>query len=256
MTDVQTRTDNALPAEEPRPGWLRFLEQYRSYMQIILVAAAIVSLLIAEWGTAVLLLVLTVLNAVIGLRQEGKAESAMNALKSMMKATARVRRQAAAPVPAGTRQIRVVLASEGPDAFSSAIADDAVSVSVEVSVTRMRRVPTGTDDVAVRRSSVVRLRRSAAVTGPIAKPAPILAVPTRSGSLPVLRSVNACGPEPRSATTGAPPSASERLKGRSVASRSERYIRARNVVLPEPGPPSATTLIAVDSPFSMGLLRS
>ena len=48
--------------------------------------------LIAEWGTAVLLLVLTVLNAVIGLRQEGKAESAMNALKSMMKATARVRR--------------------------------------------------------------------------------------------------------------------------------------------------------------------
>ena len=51
-----------------------------------------VSLLIAEWGTAVLLLVLTVLNAVIGLRQEGKAESAMNALKSMLKATARVRR--------------------------------------------------------------------------------------------------------------------------------------------------------------------
>ena len=32
------------------------------------------------------------LNAVVGLRQEGKAESAMNALKSMMKATARVRR--------------------------------------------------------------------------------------------------------------------------------------------------------------------
>ena len=61
-------------------------------MQIILVGAAIVSLVIAEWGTAVLLLVLTVLNAVIGLRQEGKAESAMNALKSMLVATARVRR--------------------------------------------------------------------------------------------------------------------------------------------------------------------
>ena len=59
------------------------------------------SLLVAEWGTAVLLLVLTVLNAVIGLRQEGKAESAMNALKSMMKATARVRRDGdAAEIPA------------------------------------------------------------------------------------------------------------------------------------------------------------
>jgi Ca2+-transporting ATPase len=83
---------NALPEEKPKPGWLRFLEEYRSYMQIILVAAAIVSLAIKEWSTGVLLLLLTVLNAVVGLRQEGKAESAMNALKSMMKATARVRR--------------------------------------------------------------------------------------------------------------------------------------------------------------------
>ena len=83
---------NALPEEKPEPGWRRFLDQYRSYMQIILIVAAIVSLLIKEWSTGVLLLALTVLNAVIGMRQEGKAESAMNALKSMMKATARVRR--------------------------------------------------------------------------------------------------------------------------------------------------------------------
>src|SRR4029453_10084361 len=83
---------NALPEEKPTPGWRRFLDQYRSYMQLILVGAAVVSLVIKEWSTGVLLLVLTLLNAVVGLRQEGKAESAMNALKSMMKATARVRR--------------------------------------------------------------------------------------------------------------------------------------------------------------------
>jgi Ca2+-transporting ATPase len=83
---------NALPEEKPKPGWLRFLDEYRSYMQIILLVAAFVSLFVQEWGTAVLLVLLTMLNAVIGLRQKGKAESAMNALKSMMKATARVRR--------------------------------------------------------------------------------------------------------------------------------------------------------------------
>src|SRR5215472_15704594 len=83
---------NALPEEKPKPGWRRFLEQYRSYMQIILIVAAVVSLLIKEWSTGVLLVLLTILNAVVGMRQEGKAESAMNALKSMMKATARVRR--------------------------------------------------------------------------------------------------------------------------------------------------------------------
>ena len=83
---------NALPEEKPKPGWLRFLEEYRGYMQSILVAAAIVSLAIKEWSTGVLLALLTVLNAVVGLRQEGRAESAMNAFESMMKATARVRR--------------------------------------------------------------------------------------------------------------------------------------------------------------------
>src|SRR5918993_5335880 len=91
-TRLAANGPNTLPEEKPTPGWLRFLRQYRNYMQIILVAAAVVSLLIREWGTAVLLVALTVLNAVVGLRQQGKAESAMNALKSMVKATARVRR--------------------------------------------------------------------------------------------------------------------------------------------------------------------
>jgi P-type Ca2+ transporter type 2C len=57
---------NALPEEKAKPGWRRFLGQYRSYMQIILVAAAVVSLAIRQWNTAVLLLLLTVLNAVLG----------------------------------------------------------------------------------------------------------------------------------------------------------------------------------------------
>jgi P-type Ca2+ transporter type 2C len=89
---LQSQGPNALPAEKAVPGWRRFAEQYRSYMQIILLAAAIVSLAIKEWSTGVLLILITVLNAAVGLRQEGKAQSAMNALQAMVKATARVRR--------------------------------------------------------------------------------------------------------------------------------------------------------------------
>jgi Ca2+-transporting ATPase len=89
---------NALPAEKPKPGWLRFLDQYRAYMQIILITAAAVSLIVQEFHTALILIVLTVLNAVIGLREEGKAQSAMNALKSMLKLNARVRRDGAESV--------------------------------------------------------------------------------------------------------------------------------------------------------------
>src|SRR3954469_25168108 len=106
---------NALPEEAQRPGWRRFLDEYRSYMQLILIGAAIVSLAVQEWGTTILLLALTVLNAVIGLHQEGKAESAMNALKSMMKATARVRRDGSeAEIPAEQLVVGdVVLLSAG-----------------------------------------------------------------------------------------------------------------------------------------------
>ncbi|WP_328444779.1 HAD-IC family P-type ATPase [Streptomyces sp. NBC_00386] len=84
---------NTLPEEKPKPAWRRFVDQYRSYMQVVLMVAAVVSLAISEWTTAILLVLLTLLNAVVGLRQEGKAESAMNALKSMLTATARVRRE-------------------------------------------------------------------------------------------------------------------------------------------------------------------
>ena len=92
---------NALPVEQPPSAIRRFLAEFTSYMQLILVGAAIVSLVIQEWGTAIVLIVITLFNAFVGLRQQGKAESAMNALQSMMKATARVRRDGAeAEIPA------------------------------------------------------------------------------------------------------------------------------------------------------------
>ncbi len=98
---LQKDGPNALPAEKAKPGWLRFVDEYRSYMQIILLVAGIFSMVIGQFHTGVMVLILTVINAVVGLREEGKAESAMNALKSMMKATARVRRDGAeAQIPA------------------------------------------------------------------------------------------------------------------------------------------------------------
>ncbi len=74
---LQQNGPNALPAEKTIPGWRRFLDEYRSYMQIILLIAAVVSFAIGEWSTGAVLALLTVVNALVGLRQAGKAESAM-----------------------------------------------------------------------------------------------------------------------------------------------------------------------------------
>lgn len=83
---------NALAQAEAPPVWKQFLKHYREYMQIVLVVAAVVSVLIGELGTAVGLLLLTLFNAWLGYHQEGKAEAAAAALGAMMRSVAKVRR--------------------------------------------------------------------------------------------------------------------------------------------------------------------
>jgi P-type Ca2+ transporter type 2C len=84
---------NAFAHAEKEPGWKAFLRQYRDLMQLVLVGAALVSLfVVGELGTALLLIGLTLLNAVLGLNQEGKAEASVAALQKMMIVQSRVRR--------------------------------------------------------------------------------------------------------------------------------------------------------------------
>jgi Ca2+-transporting ATPase len=134
---------NALPAEESVPGWRRFVDQYRTYMQMILVAAAIVSLAVKQWSTAVLLLLITVLNAVVGLRQEGKAESAMNALKDMVKASARVRRNGSeAEIPAEEVVVGdVVLLAAGDEVPADGRIIEASALQIDESALTGESVP-------------------------------------------------------------------------------------------------------------------
>ncbi len=142
---------NALPEEKPKPEWQRFAEQYRSYMQIILIGAAIVSMLVKEWSTAVLLLALTVLNAIVGVRQEGKAESAMNALKSMMKATARVRRDGVeSEIPAEQLVVGdVVLLAAGDQVPADGRIVEASALQIDESALTGESTPAGKDAAAL-----------------------------------------------------------------------------------------------------------
>ncbi len=83
---------NKFDAGTVEPRWRAFLRQYTDLMQIVLLAAGVVSLLLQEWETGIVLLVLTLFNAVLGLQQEGKAAAAVAALQKMMIIKARVTR--------------------------------------------------------------------------------------------------------------------------------------------------------------------
>jgi Ca2+-transporting ATPase len=90
---LRTQGPNKLAGARKESGFKAFVRQYQDFMQIILLGAAIVNALVTdEAGTTILLAGLTVLNAVIGLRQEAKAEESVAALAQMMKTIARVRR--------------------------------------------------------------------------------------------------------------------------------------------------------------------
>jgi P-type Ca2+ transporter type 2C len=142
---------NALPAEKPAPGWKRFLAQYRSYMQIILVAAAIASIVIGQISTGVAVLLITALNALGGLRQQGKAESAMNALQSMLKTTARVRRDGIEiKIPADQVVLGdVVLLAAGDDVCADGRLIEASSLQIDESALTGESVPASKSTEAV-----------------------------------------------------------------------------------------------------------
>jgi Ca2+-transporting ATPase len=81
-------------AEAPRePRWRAFLRQFQDLLIIILLIAAVVSLVVSrEWETPIAIAVVVLLNATIGYVQEARAEASLEALKQMLVTTATVRR--------------------------------------------------------------------------------------------------------------------------------------------------------------------
>ena len=83
---------NSLDQTEEEPTWRAFLRQYKDYMRIVLLAAAIGSVIIGDYTTGLVLFLLTVGSAYAGLFQERKAADSVAALREMMNIQARVRR--------------------------------------------------------------------------------------------------------------------------------------------------------------------
>ncbi len=97
LAEVERRREqfgpNKLAEAEKEPGWHAFLRQYRDLMQLVLLGAAIVSMAaLQEFSTGLVIIALTVLNAILGLNQEGKAAESVAALQKMLVIRAHVRR--------------------------------------------------------------------------------------------------------------------------------------------------------------------
>ncbi len=97
LTRQEKYGQNKLREKKKKSTFARFLDQFKDVMILILIAAAVVSFTVVciegNWGELfepLLILLIVILNAVMGVYQEGKAEKALDALKNMSAPHARV----------------------------------------------------------------------------------------------------------------------------------------------------------------------
>jgi len=83
---------NRLAEKASRPVWLKFIDQFKSLLVLILIGAAVLAGAIGDFKDAIVIAIVVLLNACLGFFQEHRAEAALAALKNMLAPTARVRR--------------------------------------------------------------------------------------------------------------------------------------------------------------------
>ncbi len=81
---------NSLGEEKKTPLWKRFLSQFADAMVLILIGAAVLSAFMAlqepgfeGWIDVIVIMAIVIINAILGVYQEGKADQAIAALKRM-----------------------------------------------------------------------------------------------------------------------------------------------------------------------------
>ena len=82
--------ENKLAEGKTKSMLQRFFEQLKDFMVIVLIVASAISLALGEWEEAVIIVAIVLLNALLGVVQESKAEKSLEAIKKMSSPNAKV----------------------------------------------------------------------------------------------------------------------------------------------------------------------
>ena len=138
---------NELRETPPTPLWRRFIDQLRSFVVIVLIVAGLLSLVLGDYVEAVAIMAIVLLNALLGVVQESRAESALGSLRKMAAPVARVVRDGHhLDIPA--REVvpgDMVLLAQGNYVPADARLNESVNLSVDESPFTGESVPAAKD---------------------------------------------------------------------------------------------------------------
>ena len=150
--------ENKLAEKKKKSLFVRFLEQFKDVMIIILIVAAIISLVVACFGEdpmefiePALIFFIVIMNAVIGVLQENKAEKALEALKNMSAPHAKVIRDGKEAIISSTEVVPgdIIKLEAGDFVPADARLVDSANLKSEESALTGESVPSEKDSDAV-----------------------------------------------------------------------------------------------------------
>ena len=99
----QTYGTNELAAKKKKSLFVKFLEQFKDFMIIVLIIAAIISGIVGWYEgegitDSIIILIVVIVNAIIGVAQESKAEKSLEALQKLSSHVAKVLRNGSVTV--------------------------------------------------------------------------------------------------------------------------------------------------------------
>ncbi len=95
---IQEHGFNELKEKEKETLLTKIINQLKDFMVIVLILASVVSMFVGEVADSLVIIAIVVVNAVLGIVQEGKAEKALEALQKMSAPNAKVIRNGKAEV--------------------------------------------------------------------------------------------------------------------------------------------------------------
>ncbi|MCT9820595.1 HAD-IC family P-type ATPase [Microbacterium sp. W1N] len=175
---------NLLPEAKRTPAWLRFLSHFNDTLIFILLASAVIKAVMADWLDFWVIISVTIINAVIGYVQEGRAEKALAGIRGMLSSDAHARRGGAwATIPAADLvpgdRVRLMPGDKVP---ADVRLIDAHQLRIDEAALTGESVPSSKQVAAVAADAGVGDRTSMAFSGTIVSAGQAVGIVTATGA--------------------------------------------------------------------------